>query len=148
MPAFVNIGAYVGANTMVDTWATIGSCAQIGDNVHISGGVGIGGVLEPLQAQPTIIEDNCFIGARSEIVEGIKIGQGAVIGMGVMLSQSTKIYDRVNKCFYQGYVPEHAVVVPGTVPSDCGNCHLAAAIIVKYVDTKTLSKTELNSLLR
>lgn len=148
MPAFINIGAYVGANTMIDTWATVGSCAQIGDNVHISGGVGIGGVLEPLQAQPTIIEDNCFIGARSEIVEGVRIGQGAVIGMGVMLAQSTKIYDRINKCFYKGYVPENAVVVPGTVPSECGNCHLAAAIIVKYVDTKTLSKTELNCLLR
>lgn len=148
MPAFVNIGAYVGANTMIDTWATVGSCAQIGANVHISGGAGIGGVLEPLQATPTIIEDNCFIGARSEIVEGVIVRQGAVIGMGVMLSQSTKIFDRVSNCFYHGEIPANAVVVPGTVPSNCGNCNLAAAIIVKYVDQKTKSKTAINELLR
>lgn len=148
MPSFINIGANVGSGSMIDTWATVGSCAQIGANVHISGGVGIGGVLEPLQAQPTIIEDNCFIGARSEIVEGVVVRQGAVIGMGVMLSQSTKIFDRVNNCFYQGQIPENAVVVPGSVPSSCGNCHLAAAIIVKYADQKTKSKTSINDLLR
>ena len=148
MPAFVNIGAYVGANTMIDTWATVGSCAQIGANVHISGGAGIGGVLEPLQARPTIIEDNCFIGARSEVVEGVRVGQGAVIGMGVMLSQSTKIYDRINNCYYQGQIPANAVVVPGSVASSCGNCQLAAAIIVKYADANTRSKTSVNELLR
>lgn len=148
MPSYINIGAFVDSGTMIDTWATIGSCAQIGKNVHISGGVGIGGVLEPLQAKPTIIEDNCFIGARSEIVEGIIVRTGAVISMGVMLSQSTKIYDRVNDKFYQGEVPEYAVVVPGSIPSSCGKCNVSAAIIVKYVDAKTRAKVGINELLR
>lgn len=148
MPSYINIGAYVGSGTMVDTWATIGSCAQIGANVHISGGAGIGGVLEPLQAQPTVVEDGCFIGARSEIVEGVIVREGAVISMGVMLSQSTKIYDRVNDCVFQGEIPAYAVVVPGSLPSECGRFNIAAAIIVKYVDAKTRAKVGVNELLR
>ena len=148
MPSYINIGAYVGDGSMIDTWATIGSCAQIGENVHISGGVGIGGVLEPLQASPTIIEDNCFIGARSEIVEGVIVRRGAVVSMGVMLTKSTKIFDRVNNCFHYGEIPEYAVVVPGSLPSECGRYSLAAAIIVKYVDAKTRAKTSINELLR
>ena len=148
MPSFVNIGAYVDENTMVDTWATVGSCAQIGKNVHLSGGVGIGGVLEPLQANPTIIEDNCFIGARSEVVEGVVVEENSVIAMGVFLSQSTKIYDRSTGEITYGRVPAGSVVVPGTLPSPDGKYQLAAAIIVKRVDAKTRSKTSLNDLLR
>lgn len=148
MPSYVNIGAYVGEGTMVDTWATVGSCAQIGRNVHISGGAGIGGVLEPLQAEPTIIEDDCFIGARSEVVEGVIVEQGAVLSMGVFVGQSTRIYDRVHKTTHQGRIPANAVVVPGTVPSSDGDCHLSAAIIVKYADSKTRQKVGLNHLLR
>ncbi|WP_075433756.1 2,3,4,5-tetrahydropyridine-2,6-dicarboxylate N-succinyltransferase [Buchnera aphidicola] len=148
MPSFINIGAYIGKNTMIDTWATIGSCAQIGRNVHISGGVGIGGVLEPLQSNPTIIEDNCFIGARSEIVEGVIIEKNSVISMGVYISQSTKIYDRKNKKIFYGRVPEGSVVVPGTLPSKHSDAHLYCAVIVKKVDSSTLRKTKLNSLLR
>jgi len=148
MPSYVNIGAYVDTGTMVDTWATVGSCAQIGRNVHLSGGVGIGGVLEPLQANPTIIEDNCFIGARSEIVEGVIVEQGAVISMGVYIGQSTRIYDRENGEVLRGRVPAGAVVVPGTLPSGDGTCSLYAAIIVKKVDEKTRSKVGINELLR
>ncbi len=148
MPAFVNIGAYVGAHTMIDTWATVGSCAQIGERVHISGGVGIGGVLEPLQAQPVIIENDCFIGARSEITEGVHVEQGAVIGMGVYLSQSTKIYDRQRDKVTYGRIPAGAVVVPGSLPSQQGQCHLACAVIVKYADEATRKKTSINELLR
>lgn len=148
MPSYVNIGAYVGAGTMVDTWATVGSCAQIGKNVHLSGGVGIGGVLEPLQAGPTIIEDNCFIGARSEIVEGVVVEQGSVISMGVYIGQSTKILDRETGEIHYGRVPAGSVVVPGNIPSKCGSYSLYAAIIVKKVDAKTLGKTGLNELLR
>jgi 2,3,4,5-tetrahydropyridine-2-carboxylate N-succinyltransferase len=148
MPSFVNIGAYVGAGTMVDTWATVGSCAQIGSNVHLSGGVGIGGVLEPLQAAPTIIEDNCFIGARSEIVEGVIVGAGAVISMGVFISASTRIYDRSTGATYQGEVPPGSVVVPGSVPSKDGTHSLYCAVIVKRVDAQTRAKTALNELLR
>ncbi|ABJ90616.1 2,3,4,5-tetrahydropyridine-2,6-dicarboxylate N-succinyltransferase [Buchnera aphidicola] len=148
MPSFINIGAYIGKNTMIDTWATIGSCAQIGRNVHISGGVGIGGVLEPLQNNPTIIEDNCFIGARSEIVEGVIIEKNSVISMGVYIGQSTKIYDRETKKIFYGRVPKGSVVVPGTLPSKIGNINLYCAVIVKKVDKKTLDKTELNKLLR
>ncbi|CAL4321060.1 2,3,4,5-tetrahydropyridine-2,6-dicarboxylate N-succinyltransferase [Buchnera aphidicola (Eriosoma grossulariae)] len=148
MPSYINIGAYIDQNTMIDTWATIGSCAQIGKNVHISGGVGIGGVLEPLQNNPTIIEDNCFIGARSEIVEGVIIEEGSVISMGVFIGQSTKIYDREkNKIFY-GKIPKNSVVVSGTLPSKTGLCNLYCAVIVKTVDNKTLKKVELNQLLR
>ncbi len=148
MPSYVNIGAYVGSGTMVDTWATVGSCAQIGKNVHLSGGVGIGGVLEPLQAGPTIIEDNCFIGARSEIVEGVVVEQGAVISMGVYIGQSTRIYDRETGESSYGRVPAGAVVVPGSLPSKDGSYSLYCAVIVKRVDDKTRAKTSLNDLLR
>jgi len=148
MPSYVNIGAYVSEGTMVDTWATVGSCAQIGHDVHLSGGVGIGGVLEPLQANPTIIEDNCFIGARSEIVEGVIVEEGAVISMGVYIGQSTRIYDRENDQILRGRVPAGAVVVPGTLPSSDGKCSLYAAIIVKYADEKTRAKVGINELLR
>ncbi|MGE5624974.1 MAG: 2,3,4,5-tetrahydropyridine-2,6-dicarboxylate N-succinyltransferase [Bacillota bacterium] len=148
MPSYVNIGAYVGAGTMVDTWATIGSCAQIGRHVHISGGAGIGGVLEPLQASPTIVEDDCFIGARSEIVEGVVVEQGAVISMGVFIGQSTRIYDRESGQVSYGRVPAGAVVVPGSLPSAGGNYSLACAVIVKRVDAKTRAKVGINELLR
>ena len=148
MPSFVNIGAYVGEGTMVDTWATVGSCAQIGRNVHLSGGVGIGGVLEPLQASPTIIEDNCFIGARSEIVEGVVVEEGSVISMGVFIGQSTRIYDRETGVTIRGRVPAGSVVVPGSLPSSDGSHSLACAIIVKKVDAQTRAKTSINELLR
>ena len=148
MPSYVNIGAYVDSGTMVDTWATVGSCAQIGKNVHLSGGVGIGGVLEPLQASPTIIEDNCFIGARSEIVEGVIVGEGAVISMGVYIGQSTKIYDRVSGNISYGRVPPGSVVVSGGLPSADGSHNLYCAVIVKQVDAQTRSKVSLNELLR
>lgn len=148
MPSYVNIGAYVGENTMIDTWATIGSCAQIGKNVHISGGVGIGGVLEPLQANPTIIEDNCFIGARSEIVEGVIVEKNSVISMGVFIGQSTKIYDRETDTVSYGRVPAGSVVVSGSLPSANGKYSLYCAVIVKKVDEKTRSKTSINELLR
>jgi 2,3,4,5-tetrahydropyridine-2-carboxylate N-succinyltransferase len=148
MPSYVNIGAYVDSGTMVDTWATVGSCAQIGKNVHLSGGVGIGGVLEPLQAAPTIIEDNCFVGARSEIVEGVVVETGAVISMGVFIGQSTRIYDRERDEILYGRVPAGAVVVPGTLPSANGKYGLACAVIVKRVDAQTRAKTSLNELLR
>ncbi|RUO79494.1 2,3,4,5-tetrahydropyridine-2,6-dicarboxylate N-succinyltransferase [Pseudidiomarina taiwanensis] len=148
MPSYVNIGAYVGDGTMVDTWATVGSCAQIGKNVHLSGGVGIGGVLEPLQANPTIIEDDCFIGARSEIVEGVIVEQGAVISMGVYIGQSTKIYDRETQTVSYGRVPAGAVVVPGSLPAADGSHSLYAAIIVKKVDAATRAKVGINALLR
>ena len=148
MPSYVNIGAYVDTGTMVDTWATVGSCAQIGKNVHLSGGVGIGGVLEPLQASPTIIEDDCFIGARSEIVEGVVVGTGSVISMGVFISQSTKIFDRTTGEVIYGHVPAGSVVVPGTLPSADGKYGLYAAIIVKRVDARTRAKTSINELLR
>jgi 2,3,4,5-tetrahydropyridine-2-carboxylate N-succinyltransferase len=148
MPSFVNIGAYVGEGTMVDTWATVGSCAQIGRNVHLSGGVGIGGVLEPLQAAPTIIEDDCFIGARSEIVEGVIVERGAVVSMGVFIGQSTRIYDRETGCITRGRVPAGAVVVPGSLPSGDGSHSLQCAVIVKKVDAQTRAKTSINELLR
>ncbi|MBA3581740.1 MAG: 2,3,4,5-tetrahydropyridine-2,6-dicarboxylate N-succinyltransferase [Gammaproteobacteria bacterium] len=148
MPSYVNIGAYVDSGTMVDTWATVGSCAQIGKNVHISGGAGIGGVLEPLQASPTIIEDNVFVGARSEVVEGVIVEKGAVISMGVFLGQSTRIYDRETGEIHYGRVPAGSVVVPGNLPSEDGKYSLYAAIIVKKVDEKTRSKVSLNDLLR
>src|SRR3989338_5364485 len=148
MPSYVNIGAYVGEGTMVDTWATVGSCAQIGKNVHLSGGVGIGGVLEPLQANPTIIEDNCFIGARSEVVEGVIVEEGAVLSMGVYISQSTRIYDRETGEISYGRVPAGAVVVPGSIPSKDGTHSLYAAIIVKKVDAQTRAKVGINALLR
>lgn len=148
MPSYVNIGAYVGEGTMVDTWATVGSCAQIGKNVHLSGGVGIGGVLEPLQANPTIIEDNCFIGARSEVVEGVIIEEGAVLSMGVYISQSTRIYDRETGEISYGRVPAGAVVVPGSIPAKDGSHSLYAAIIVKKVDAQTRAKVGINALLR
>ena len=148
MPSYVNIGAYIDSGTMVDTWATVGSCAQIGRNVHLSGGVGIGGVLEPLQASPTIIEDECFIGARSEIVEGVIVETGAVISMGVFIGQSTRIYDRASGEILFGRVPAGAVVVPGTLPSPDGRYALACAVIVKRVDAKTRAKTSINELLR
>ena len=148
MPSFVNIGANVSAGTMVDTWATVGSCAQIGKNVHLSGGAGIGGVLEPLQAAPTIIEDDCFIGARSEVVEGVIVERGSVIGMGVFLGQSTRIYDRATKQVHYGRVPAGSVVVAGNLPAADGSHSLYAAIIVKRVDEKTRAKTSLNELLR
>ncbi|MDF1795901.1 MAG: 2,3,4,5-tetrahydropyridine-2,6-dicarboxylate N-succinyltransferase [Coxiellaceae bacterium] len=148
MPSYINIGAYIDEGTMVDTWATVGSCAQIGKNVHLSGGVGIGGVLEPLQATPTIIEDDCFIGARSEVVEGVIVGQGSVLAMGVFISQSTPIYNRETKQTSYGYVPPYSVVVPGSLPAKDGSHSLAAAIIVKQVDAKTRAKTSLNDLLR
>ncbi len=148
MPSFTNIGAYVGSGTMVDTWATVGSCAQIGKNVHLSGGVGIGGVLEPLQAGPTIIEDNCFIGARSEVVEGVIVEEGSVISMGVYLGQSTRIYDRSTGEITYGRIPAGSVVVSGNLPSADGKYSLYCAVIVKQVDDKTRSKTALNDLLR
>jgi 2,3,4,5-tetrahydropyridine-2-carboxylate N-succinyltransferase len=148
MPSFVNIGAYVDESTMVDTWATVGSCAQIGKNVHLSGGVGIGGVLEPLQANPTIIEDNCFIGARSEIVEGVIVETGSVISMGVFIGQSTKIYHRQTGQVLYGRVPAGSVVVSGSLPSPDGKCNLYCAVIVKQVDAQTRAKTSINDLLR
>ncbi len=148
MPSFVNIGAYVDSGTMVDTWATVGSCAQIGKNVHLSGGVGIGGVLEPLQANPTIIEDNCFIGARSEIVEGVIVKKNSVISMGVFIGKSTKIYDRDSDTVSYGVVPEGSVVVSGSLPSKDGKYNLYCAVIVKKVDEKTRSKVGINELLR
>jgi 2,3,4,5-tetrahydropyridine-2-carboxylate N-succinyltransferase len=148
MPSYVNIGAYVDSGTMVDTWVTVGSCAQIGKNVHLSGGVGIGGVLEPLQASPTIIEDDCFIGARSEIVEGVIVGAGSVIAMGVFISQSTKIYDRTSGEVLQGRVPPGSVVVSGSLPSADGRYSLYCAVIVKQVDAQTRAKTSINELLR
>lgn len=148
MPSYVNIGAYVDEGTMVDTWATVGSCAQIGKNVHLSGGVGIGGVLEPLQANPTIIEDNCFIGARSEIVEGVIVEENSVISMGVYISQSTKIFNRETGEITYGRVPSGSVVVPGSLPSKDGSHSLYCAVIVKTVDAQTRSKTSINDLLR
>jgi 2,3,4,5-tetrahydropyridine-2,6-dicarboxylate N-succinyltransferase len=148
MPSYVNIGAYVDSGTMVDTWATVGSCAQIGKNVHLSGGVGIGGVLEPLQSAPTIIEDDCFIGARSEIVEGVIVESGAVISMGVFIGQSTRIFDRERDEILYGRVPAGAVVVPGTLPAAGGKYGLSCAVIVKRVDAQTRAKTSLNDLLR
>jgi 2,3,4,5-tetrahydropyridine-2-carboxylate N-succinyltransferase len=148
MPSFVNIGAHVGAGTMVDTWATVGSCAQIGRNVHISGGAGIGGVLEPLQAGPVVIEDDCFVGARSEVAEGVVVEQGAVLAMGVFLGASTKIVDRSSGEVFVGRVPAFSVVVPGTLPAADGGPGLACAVIVKRVDARTRSKTSINALLR
>jgi 2,3,4,5-tetrahydropyridine-2-carboxylate N-succinyltransferase len=148
MPSYVNIGGYVDEGTMVDTWATVGSCAQVGKNVHLSGGVGIGGVLEPVQANPTIIEDNCFIGARSEIVEGVIVEEGSVISMGVYIGQSTKIYDRETGEVHYGRVPAGSVVVSGNLPAKDGSYSLYCAVIVKKVDAKTLSKVGINELLR
>ena len=148
MPSYVNIGAFVDSGTMVDTWATVGSCAQIGKNVHLSGGVGIGGVLEPLQAAPTIIEDNCFIGARSEVVEGVIVEEGSVISMGVYIGQSTKIYHRETGEITFGRIPAGSVVVPGNLPSQDGKYSLYCAVIVKQVDEKTLGKVGINELLR
>ena len=148
MPSYVNIGAYIDSGTMVDTWATVGSCAQIGRNVHLSGGVGIGGVLEPMQATPTIIEDDCFIGARSEIVEGVIVEAGCVISMGVFIGQSTRIYDRTSGQTSYGRVPAGSVVVPGSLPAPDGSHSLACAVIVKRVDAKTRAKTSINELLR
>lgn len=148
MPSFVNIGAYVGEGTMVDTWATVGSCAQIGKHVHISGGAGIGGVLEPLQASPVIIEDNCFIGARAEVAEGVIVREGAVLAMGVFLSQSTKIVNRQTGEIMYGEVPPYSVVVPGSLPDANGGPALAAAVIIKQVDERTRAKTGVNELLR
>ena len=148
MPSYVNIGAYIDRACMIDTWATVGSCAQIGRNVHVSGGAGIGGVLEPLQATPTIIEDDCFIGARSEIVEGVVVEAGSVISMGVFIGQSTRIYDRASGQILQGRVPAGSVVVPGTLPSPDGRYALACAVIVKRVDAQTRAKTSINELLR
>ncbi|HEU0202662.1 MAG TPA: 2,3,4,5-tetrahydropyridine-2,6-dicarboxylate N-succinyltransferase [Burkholderiaceae bacterium] len=148
MPSFVNIGAYVDEGTMVDTWVTVGSCAQIGKNVHLSGGVGIGGVLEPLQANPTIIEDDCFIGARSEVVEGVVVEEGSVLGMGVYIGQSTRIYDRATGQIHYGRVPAGSVVVSGGLPAQDGSHSLYCAVIVKRVDAKTRAKTSINDLLR
>ncbi len=148
MPCYVNIGARVGAGTMIDTWATVGSCAQVGDRVHISGGVGLGGVLEPLQAAPTIIEDDCFIGARSEIVEGVIVERGSVISMGVFIGQSTKIYHRQTGEITRGRVPAGSVVVPGALPAEDGSHSLYCAVIVKQVDEKTRARTSVNQLLR
>ncbi len=148
MPSFVNIGAFVDEGTMVDTWAAVGSCAQIGKNVHLSGGVGIGGVLEPMQANPTIIEDNCFIGARSEIVEGVIVEENSVISMGVYIGQSTPIYDRATDTVSYGRIPAGSVVISGNLPKDGGKYSLYAAIIVKHVDAQTRAKTSLNDLLR
>jgi 2,3,4,5-tetrahydropyridine-2-carboxylate N-succinyltransferase len=148
MPSYVNIGAYVDSGTMVDTWATVGSCAQIGKNVHLSGGVGIGGVLEPVQAAPTIIEDHCFIGARSEVVEGVIVGEGAVLSMGVYIGQSTKIFNRETGEISYGRVPPGAVVVPGSLPAADGSHSLYCAVIIKQVDEKTRSKVGINELLR
>jgi 2,3,4,5-tetrahydropyridine-2-carboxylate N-succinyltransferase len=148
MPSYVNIGAYVDEGTMVDTWATVGSCAQIGKNVHLSGGVGIGGVLEPLQANPTIIEDNCFIGARSEVVEGVIVGEGSVISMGVYIGQSTKIYNRATGEVSRGRIPPGSVVVSGNLPGEDGRYSLYCAVIIKQVDAGTRAKTSINELLR
>jgi 2,3,4,5-tetrahydropyridine-2-carboxylate N-succinyltransferase len=148
MPSYVNVGAYVGEGTMVDTWATVGSCAQVGRNVHLSGGVGIGGVLEPLQASPTIIEDGCFIGARSEVVEGVVVEEGAVLSMGVFVGQSTRIYDRERDEVTYGRIPAGAVVVPGTLPAANGKYGLSCAVIVKRVDAQTRAKVGINELLR
>ena len=148
MPSFVNIGGYVDEGSMVDAWATVGSCAQIGKNVHLSGGVGIGGVLEPLQANPTVIEDNCFIGARSEVVEGVIVGEGSVLSMGVFISASTKIVDRASGEVHRGRVPPYSVVVPGSLPDPNGGPSLSCAVIVKTVDAQTRSKTSVNELLR
>ena len=148
MPSYVNIGAYVDENTMVDTWATVGSCAQVGKNVHLSGGVGIGGVLEPLQANPTIIEDNCFVGARSEVVEGVIVEENSVISMGVFIGQSTKIYDRATGQVSYGRVPAGSVVVSGSLPAADGSHSLYCAVIVKKVDAQTRAKTSINDLLR
>jgi len=148
MPSFVNIGGYVDEGSMVDGWATVGSCAQIGKHVHLSGGVGIGGVLEPLQANPTIIEDNCFIGARSEVVEGVIVGEGSVLSMGVFISASTKIVDRATGQIHRGKVPPYSVVVPGSLPDPNGGPSLSCAVIVKTVDAQTRSKTGVNELLR
>jgi len=148
MPSYTNIGAYIDEGTMVDTWATVGSCAQIGKHVHLSGGVGIGGVLEPLQANPTIIEDNCFIGARSEVVEGVIVEKGSVISMGVFIGQSTRIFNRATGEITYGRVPAGSVVVPGSLPSADGSYSLACAVIVKQVDEKTRAKTSVNDLLR
>ena len=148
MPSYVNIGAYVDEGTMVDTWATVGSCAQIGRNVHLSGGVGIGGVLEPIQANPVIIEDNCFIGARSEVVEGVIVEENSVISMGVFLGASTRIYDRADGSIHYGRIPAGSVVVPGSLPSPDGKYSLYCAVIVKRVDAKTRAKTSINELLR
>jgi len=148
MPSYVNIGAYVDSGTMVDTWATVGSCAQIGKNVHLSGGVGIGGVLEPVQAAPTIIEDNCFIGARSEVVEGVIVEEGSVISMGVYIGQSTRIYNRLTDEVLYGRIPAGSVVVSGNLPSKDGKYSLYCAVIVKQVDAKTLGKVGINELLR
>ena len=148
MPSYVNVGAWVGSGTMVDTWATVGSCAQIGRNVHLSGGVGIGGVLEPVQAAPTIIEDDCFIGARSEVVEGVVVGAGSVISMGVFIGQSTRIYERSTGRIHHGVVPPGSVVVSGSLPAKDGSHSLYCAVIVKRVDPQTRAKTSLNELLR
>ncbi len=148
MPSFINIGAYVDDNTMIDTWATVGAGAQIGKSVHLSGGAGIGGILEPPQASPTIIEDDCFIGARSEIAEGVVVKKGAVVAMGTFISQSTRIYDRTTKKISYGVIPENAVVVPGSIPSSDGSHSLQAAIIVKYADASTRKKVGINQLLR
>jgi 2,3,4,5-tetrahydropyridine-2-carboxylate N-succinyltransferase len=148
MPSFVNLGAHVASGTMIDTWATVGSCAQIGKNCHISGGVGIGGVLEPLQAGPVIIEDNCFVGARSEVAEGVILREGAVLSMGVFLGASTKIIDRATGDVLVGEVPAYSVVVPGTLPGKDGGPGLYCAVIVKRVDERTRSKTSINELLR
>ncbi|MEQ9504965.1 MAG: 2,3,4,5-tetrahydropyridine-2,6-dicarboxylate N-succinyltransferase [Hyphomonas sp.] len=148
MPSYVNIGAYVGEGTMIDTWASVGSCAQVGANCHISAGTGIGGVLEPLQANPTIIEDNCFIGARSEVVEGVVVGEGSVLAMGVFITQSTKIVYRSTGEIIYGKVPPYSVIVPGTLPDPKGGPSLACAVIVKTVDAQTRSKTGVNELLR
>jgi 2,3,4,5-tetrahydropyridine-2-carboxylate N-succinyltransferase len=148
MPCFVNVGAHVGEGTMIDTWATVGSCAQIGKNCHISGGAGIGGVLEPLQANPVIIEDNCFVGARSEVAEGVIVGEGSVLAMGVFLGASTKIIDRTNGDVHYGRVPPYSVIVPGSLPAAAGGPALYCAVIVKRVDERTRAKTSINELLR
>jgi 2,3,4,5-tetrahydropyridine-2,6-dicarboxylate N-succinyltransferase len=148
MPSFINIGAYIDEASMIDTWATVGSCAQIGKNVHLSGGVGIGGVLEPLQSKPTIIEDDCFVGARSEIVEGVIVEENSVIGMGVFIGSNTPIYNRQTDEVIYGRVPKGSVVLPGSLPSKTGNCHLNCAIIVKQIDERTRSKVAINELLR
>lgn len=148
MPSYVNIGAWVGEGTMIDTWATVGSCAQVGNNVHLSGGAGLGGMLEPLQATPTIIEDDCFIGARSEIVEGVRVGAGSVISMGVFIGASTPIYDRESDTILRGEVPPGSVIVAGSLPRDNGRYNLNCAVIVKHVDAKTRAKVSTNELLR
>lgn len=148
MPSYVNVGAYIDEGVMVDTWATVGSCAQIGKNVHLSGGAGIGGVLEPLQANPTIIEDNCFIGARSEVVEGVIVERDSVLSMGVFIGQSTKIYNRLTKTITYGRIPAGSVVVPGNLPSEDGSYGLYCAVIVKQIDAKTRAKVSINELLR